>query len=108
MRLTFVFFFQEEGVFVKKKREYKKRKHKQAQPTSVPHQTPQPSAQLPHYTEVDVLQPDNLFSSEEEGLSPVGLLCGCNFMEKPESERNILCSIMEVMCDITNAGSIEM
>lgn len=50
---------------VKKKREYRKRKHK----TSHQREHNVTSVQPSHFTDIDVLQPD--FSSEDDALSPV-------------------------------------
>lgn len=56
----------EEIGFVRKKREYKKRKHKQANQQAQQNR----ESQLPQYnSEVDILQAD-LYTSEEEALSP--------------------------------------
>ena len=52
---------------VKKKREYRKRKHKQVVQQQREHNVT--SVQPSHYNDIDVLHND--FSSEDEGLSPV-------------------------------------
>ena len=64
-----IFYLQDDVGYVKKKREYKKRKHKHvsSQPATVG-----PRPQLPHYTEVLPTEPT--FSSEEEGISPVSII----------------------------------
>ena len=52
---------------VKKKREYRKRKHKHVVQQQREHNVT--SVQASHFNDIDVLHPD--FSSEDEGLSPV-------------------------------------
>lgn len=62
---------QEEGV--RKKREYRKRKHKPVIQPSVP------SVQASHYHDIDVIHPEP-YSSDEDGYSPVRLVeysCCC-------------------------------
>lgn len=56
-----------DGSYVKKKREYKKRKHKQQASTSNAGQ--QATVQLPQYNEVDVLHHE--FTSDDDAVSPV-------------------------------------
>lgn len=55
-----------DDLVVKKKREYRKRKHKQVGHQQRDHNIT--SVQSSHYNDIDVLHPD--FSSEDEGLSP--------------------------------------
>ena len=66
MMFCYCILLQEEVGFVRKKREYKKRKHKQQ---AAAHPKHEPATQLPQY-DVDVLHPD-VYSSDEEPLSPV-------------------------------------
>jgi len=72
------FIKQDDVGYVKKKREYKKRKHKH----SINQQNVMTSRpQLPHYTEV--VPNETTFSSEDDGISPVGLsilITACIFL----------------------------
>lgn len=65
---NFVLKLQEESSVVRKKREYRKRKHKQA----VHHQQQSQTVTVPTnmYSDIDVLHTEG-YSSEDEGLSPV-------------------------------------
>lgn len=54
---------------VKKKREYRKRKHKQSISSHQREHNVTSVQPTHHFTDIDVLQPD--FSSEDEALSPV-------------------------------------
>ena len=56
-----------EGGYIRKKREYKKRKHKQAASTQNTNQAA--SIQLPHYTDPDLIQQD--FTTDDDAVSPV-------------------------------------
>lgn len=69
---------------VKKKREYRKRKHKQVIQQQREHTVT--SVQQSHYNDIDVLHPD--FSSEDEGLSPVRLISNAIKLRRPQSISN--------------------
>ncbi|KAL3836282.1 hypothetical protein ACJMK2_021719 [Sinanodonta woodiana] len=59
----------QEEIVVKKKREYRKRKHKQ--PNNLSQNSQSTSAHQPLYNDVDILHHGDVYTSEEEGLSPM-------------------------------------